>query len=340
MTMFHKKTIQVTLLGLLWVALTVPAAWAADGKKLVIAAPGIPPIYASVILYVAEKEGFFKKYGANVEIRPFDTGTAAARAVLSGDIEVALSPTTLMINQISNANASVVAFYGFPSPDWVLASTDPTKATCKDLVGQPVGVDAVGGARSIALRIMLAGGCPGVKIEDLKQVPLSSNTAPAMVAGNLSLGVLHLDDLAVLAVLGKKTKLVLEMKKTNPTSHYLLVIARQDKLKENRDGYVRMLAGLIEAARFMEDPKNADKVAEAAAPTGHSKEISKAALKEFLEIGFWASNDDGMDSKKLDAMIAVSVKTGGILPGKEVVTYERLVDPTVWKDANALTQQK
>ena len=101
-----------------------------------------------------------------------------------------------------------------------------------------------------------------------------------------------------------------------------------------------MLAGLIEAARFMEDPKNADKVAEAAAPTGHSKEISKAALKEFLEIGFWASNDDGMDRKKLDAMIAVSVKTGGILPGKEVVTYERLVDPTVWKDANALTQQK
>ena len=338
--MFHKKTMQVALLGTLWVALTGPATWAADGKKLVVAAPGIPPIYASVILYVAEKEGFFKKYGANVEIRPFDTGTAAARAVLTGDIEVALSPTTLMINQISNTDANAVAFYGFPSSDWVLASTDPTKTTCKDIVGQPVGVDAVGGARSIALRIMLAGGCPGVKIEDLQQVPLSSNTAPALVAGQLSLGVLHLDDLAVLAVQGKKTNLVLEMKKTNPTSHYLLVIARQDKLKQNRDDYVRMLAGLIEAARFMQDPKNADRVAEAATPTGHSKEINKAALKQFLDISFWATNDDGMDRKTLDAMTAVSVKTGGILPGKKAVNYERLVDSTVWKDANALTQPK
>src|SRR5471030_1940340 len=92
-----------------------PASAVAADTKIVIAAPGIPPIYASVILYVAEKEGFFKKYGANVEIRPFDTGTAAARAVLTGDIEVALSPTTLMINQISNTDANAVAFYGFPS---------------------------------------------------------------------------------------------------------------------------------------------------------------------------------------------------------------------------------
>src|ERR1700688_2263142 len=124
--MFCNKTIQVTLLGLLWVAITVPAAWAADGKKLVIAAPGIPPIYASVILYVAEKEGFFKKYGANVEIRPFDTGTAASRAVITGDIEISLSPSALLINQISNTGAPVVAIYGVTNSDFLLATTDTT----------------------------------------------------------------------------------------------------------------------------------------------------------------------------------------------------------------------
>ena len=311
---------------------------AAQGKKMVIAAPGIPPIYASVILYVAEKEGLFKKHGADVEVRPFETGTAAARAVLTGDIEISLSPTTLVINQISNANANVVAIYGFPSPDWVIASIDPNKTNCKDLVGQPIGVDAVGAARSIALRTMLAGGCPDVKVEDVQQVALSSNTAPAMLAGRLNFGVLHLDDLAVLESQGKKPTLVLEMKKTNPTSHYLLVAARQDKLKENRDAYVRVLAGLIEAARFMQDPKNADRVADDAAPTGHSKDINKLALKQFLDIGFWAANDDGMDQKKLDAMTQVSIRTGGIQPGKEPVKYDRLVDRSVWKDANALVK--
>ncbi|HEY3147073.1 MAG TPA: ABC transporter substrate-binding protein [Dongiaceae bacterium] len=331
------RVLTLAVLAALGSAAIAPGPAAAQ-KKMVIAAPGIPPIYASVILYVAEKEGLFKKHGVDVEVRPFETGTAAARAVLTGDIEISLSPTTLIINQVSNANAPVVAVYGFPNPDWVVATTDPAKTNCKDLVGQPVGVDAIGGARSIALRTMLAGGCPGVKIEDVQQVALSSNTAPAMVAGRLNFGVLHLDDLAVLEAQGKKPTLVLEMKKTNPTSHYLLVTVRQDKLKENRDAYVRAIAALIEAARFMQDPKNADRVADAAAPTGHPKEINRLALKQFLDIGFWADKDDGMDEKRLEAMIQVSVRTGGIQPGKEPVKYDRLVDRTVWKDASALVK--
>lgn len=311
---------------------------AAQNKKMIIAAPGIPPIFAAVQLYVAEREGFFRKYGVDVEVRPFDTGTAAARAVLAGDIDISLSPTSLVINQISNANANVVAIYGYPEPDWILASIDPAKTSCKDVAGQPVGVDAVGAARSIALRIMLAA-CPGTKIEEVQQVALSSNTAPAMLAGRLSFGVLHLDDVAVLESQGKKVYTLLAMKQTNPTSHYLLAVARQDKLKDNRDAYVRALAGLIDAARFMQDPKNADRVADDAAPTGHAKDISRLALKEFLAIGFWAANDDGMDRKKIDAMIAVSVKTGGIMAGKDPVKFERLVDDSVWRDANALVKK-
>ncbi|HYS49515.1 MAG TPA: ABC transporter substrate-binding protein [Xanthobacteraceae bacterium] len=309
----------------------------AQGKKTVVAAPGIPPIFAAVPLYVAEKEGLFKKHGVDVEVRPFDTGTAAARAVLAGDIDISLSPTNLIINQISNADANVVAIYGFPEPDWILASIDPAKRDCKDVAGQPVGVDAVGGARSIALRIMLVV-CPGAKIDDVQQVALSSNTAPAMLAGRLSFGVLHLDDIAVLESQGKRVYTLLAMKETNPTSHYLLAVARQDKLKDNRDAYVRALAGLTEAVRFMQDPKNADRVADDAAPTGHSKEISKLALKQFLDIGFWAANDNGMDRTKLDAMIAISVKTGGVMAGKEPVKYKRLVDETVWRDANAMVK--
>jgi NitT/TauT family transport system substrate-binding protein len=326
----------ITLVACLAVLAAGPAA--AQNKKMIIAAPGIPPIFAAVQLYVAEREGFFKKYGVDVEVRPFDTGTAAARAVLAGDIDISLSPTNLVINQISNANANVVAIYGYPEPDWILASIDPAKTDCKDVAGQPVGVDAVGAARSIALRVMLVA-CPGAKFEEVQQVALSSNTAPAMLAGRLSFGVLHLDDVAVLESQGKKVYTLLAMKQTNPTSHYLLAMARQDKLKDNRDAYVRALAGLIEAARFMQDPTNADRVADDAAPTGHSKDISRLALKQFLAIGFWAANDDGMDRKKIDAMIAVSVKTGGIMAGKDPVKFERLVDPSVWRDANALVKK-
>jgi NitT/TauT family transport system substrate-binding protein len=308
---------------------------AAQGKKVVIGMPGIPPIFTTVQPYVAEKQGLFKKYGANVELRSFDNGTAAARAAIAGDVDMAMSPSPPVINQISNSGANLVAIYGWNNPDWVVASIDPAKTDCKDMVGQGVGVDSVGGARSVALRSMLAA-CPGMKIEDVQQVALGSNASAAMIAGRLTFGVLHLDDLALIEAQGKKLHIMLEMKKTNPTSHYLLLVARQDKLKENRDAYMRTVAAMVAAARYMQDPKNADAVADAAAPVGHPKDVAKAALKQFLAIDFWPAEEDGLDQTKLDATIALMKKIGGIQPGKAVVSYDKLVDRSVWRDAMAL----
>ncbi|MGB7258060.1 MAG: ABC transporter substrate-binding protein [Pseudolabrys sp.] len=336
--MIRKLTGLLAGLGLLCV-LTVSGAEpaAAQGKKLVIALPGIPPIFSVTIAYVAEKEGFFKKHGANVEIRPFDNGTAAARAVVAGDVDMAWSPTPPVINQISNADVPLVALYGMPNPDWVIAAGETGK-TCKDMAGQDVGVDSINGARSVALRSMLAGGCPDVKIDQVKQVALGSQSGAALIAGRLHYAVLHLDDLAEIQHQGKPLNVILAMKNTNPTSHYLMLVARKDNLKANRDAFVRAVAGMIEAAHFMADPKNADAVAQVATNTGHSKEVNKAALKSFLDIGFWAQKDDGLPRSKLEATAKLMKKIGAIKADKEPVTFENLVDASVWKDANAMVK--
>jgi NitT/TauT family transport system substrate-binding protein len=308
----------------------------AQDKKIVLAIPGIPPIYSVTIAFVAEKQGFFKKHGANVEIKPFDNGTAAARAVVAGDVDMAWSPTPPVINQVSNAEVPLVAIYGMPNPDWVIGTTDEGK-TCKDMVGQDVGVDSINGARSVALRSMLTG-CPGVKIEDIKQIALGSTPGPALLAGRLHYAVLHLDDLAEIEHQGKKLNVLLAMKNTNPTSHYLIMVVRKDNLAKYRDALVRTVAGMIEAARFMQDPKNADAVADAASVTGHNKEVNKAALAEFLKIDFWASKDDGMPRNKIEAVAALMKKLGSIKPDKEPVRYEDFVDGSIWKDANVMVK--
>lgn len=323
--------------GALLAALATTAPALAAGKKMVIATPGIPPIYSVTIAFLAEKQGFFKKYGADVTIRPFDNGTAAARAVVAGNVDMAWAPTPPVINQVSNAGVPLVAVYGMQNPDWVIATTEAGK-TCKDLAGQDVGVDSIGGARSIALRSMLAGGCKQVKLNQVKQIALGSSTGPAMIAGRLHYGVLHLDDLAEIEHQGKKVHVLLAMKNTNPTSHYLMLVIRKDNLAKNRDTVVRAVAGLIDAARFMQDPKNADAVADAAAQTGHSKEVNKLALKKFLAINFWAANDDGLPRKKIEAVAKLMKKIGAIKPGKTPVTFDQLVDASVWKDANAMVK--
>jgi len=247
---------------------------------------------------------------------------------------MAWSPTPPVINQVSNADVPLVAVYGMPNPDWVIGTTDASK-TCKDLVGQDVAVDSINGARSVALRSMLTG-CPGVKIEDVKQVALGSSPGPALLAGRLQFAVLHLDDLAEIEHQGKKLNILLAMKNTNPTSHYLIMVVRKDNLEKNRDAIVRTVAGMVEAARFMQDPKNADAVAEAAAVTGHNKEVNKLALAEFLKINFWAAKDDGLAKNKIEAVAALMKKIGSIKPDKQPVSYDKFVDPTVWRDANAM----
>jgi NitT/TauT family transport system substrate-binding protein len=328
----------IILCALAALPLFARGASAAEGHKLVVAIPGVPPIFSSVVAYVAQKEGFFKKYGADVELRGFDSGTAGARAAVAGDVDFAISPTPLIISQVANAGVDLVAIYGFPNPDWALGTTDGAKAKCGDLKGQQVGVDTPGGARSIALKQMLVG-CH-MTLADVQQVPLGSQTAAAMIAGQIKYGVLHLDDVPEIESHGKTVTIVTNLSKTNPDSHYLLGVARRDKLKENRRAYVGLVAGLIEAGRFMSDPKNADAVAQIATVTGRSPAIAKGALKRYLDIGFWAVNDDGMPKNKIEAVTKAMEKIGNIKPGKTPPSYDRLVDASVWRDANALLKKE
>ena len=113
--------------------------------------------------------------------------------------------------------------------------------------------------------------------------------------------MLHLDDLAEIEAQGKKLNILLAMKNTNPTSHYLDAGRAQGQPARIAMPFVRAVAGMIEAARFMQDPKNADAVAEVATNTGHSKDVNKEAFKAFLDIEFWAAKDDGLPRNKLEA---------------------------------------
>ncbi len=102
---------------------------------------------------------------------------------------------------------------------------------------------------------MLAAGCPGVKIDDTKQVALGGGAGPAMIAGRLQYGVLHLDDLAEIETQGKPLHILLRQKETNPTSHYLILVVRKDNLAKNRDAIVRSVAAMIEVRAFHGGPE-------------------------------------------------------------------------------------
>lgn len=320
------------LLTVLWSSSQTAAA-----ERLSFAVPGVPPVFSGLAAFVAKEQGLFKKYGVEVEVRPFDSGAAAAQAVVSGNIDLSLSPTPVIVRMISNGDVDLVGIYGMEHPDWLLGSADPKSSKCEDLRGQGVGVDSVGGARAVALAQLIRP-C-GLKVEDVKLVSLSSNVGAAIIAGQIKFGVLHLDDVPVLEEQMKRPiTVVTTFQQVSPLTHYNLIVCTTDHLKQKRNAYVRALAGWIDATKYMLDPRNADRVAEIATITGRSAKLAKEALPRLYKIEFWPAGRDGLSKSNLEKVVAVEKEIGGIKPGKTPVSYDRLVDRTVWKDANALVK--
>jgi NitT/TauT family transport system substrate-binding protein len=321
------------LCALLLVGESGAEAKAAD--KITIAVPGIPPVFSGLFVFVAQEEGFFKDQGLAAQVRPFDSGAAAAQAVVSGDVDLSLSPTAVIVRMVSNAGVDLVGILGQEHPDWLLASAESEKRKCQDLKDQAVGVDSVGGARAAALAQFLKQ-C-GLKVDQVKLVSLSSNVGAAMIAGQIKFGVLHTDDVPVLEEqMKRKLNVLSSIKEVDPLSHYNLLVATRKNVEAKRDLYVRAVAALLRSAKYMADPKNADRVAKIASVTGRSEKAAKDALRRFLDIEYWPVRGDGLTRENLEKAIKTEQDLGGIKPGKQPVAYDRLVDRGLARDASAL----
>jgi len=339
-----KLTLTAVSAAMAFAAAIPTTALVAD--KFSIGVPGVPPVFISAMVYTAKGGGFYEKYGLDVTVKPFNSGVGAAKAVLSGSVDASISPTAPVARMISNGDVPLVAVMGLEKPDWFLGSMDPSKNKCEDLKGQAVGVDSSHGARWIQLQNM-ARACKLTPDKDIPTVNLSSNVGAAMVAGQLTFGVLHLDDIPVIErESGKKLTIVLEIEKTAPGTHYTSLVTNSKKLAANRDKLVRVVAAHIEAVTFMYNPANFKTVGGYAKPTGRGLTDATNAVKTFTEFGYWPNGHPGLDRKRIEKTVKIQAIVGkktkgksGIKPGKTPMSYERFVDLSIWKDAQALVNK-
>src|SRR5436189_51761 len=109
----------------------------------VLGLPGIPPVFLGVRPYVAQQRGYYKKWGADVELKQFTTGTDALRAVQAGQIDLAWAPTPTTMSLMSRG-APLVGIEGMDVIDWLVGSVDPSVTTCAALKGDTIAVHTGG----------------------------------------------------------------------------------------------------------------------------------------------------------------------------------------------------
>ncbi|MBI3434577.1 MAG: ABC transporter substrate-binding protein [Proteobacteria bacterium] len=326
--------------------MTATAQPAFAQQKLTIALPGVPPVFSTAFVFTAQDAGLYKKYGLDVTLKPMDSGVGAARAVVSGAVDVSLSPTPPVAVMISNAGVPLKVIQGMERPDWLIGSMDASIDSCAKLKGNAVGVDSPRGARWVQLQNM-ARPCNLLPDRDIPTVNLSTNVGAAMVGGQIKLGVLHLDDVPVIErESGKKVHVVARIEEVAPGTHYLSVVTTKKVIAEKRDALVRMLAANIEAIDMMYNRANVSKVAGYAKPTGRTPDDAKHGLNMYLDFNFWPHDTPGLDQKRVEKSIAIQASIGkqtsgkaGINPEKTPVSYAEFTDLSVWNDAMALRKK-
>jgi NitT/TauT family transport system substrate-binding protein len=298
---------------------------------ITLGSPGIPPVISGLLPYVAQKEGFYRKYGVNVVIRSFQTGTDATRAVAAGQLDAAIMPPALLM-ELAAKGVKVVGIQGQEVPDWLVASTDPAVTSCPQLKGQGVSVDAVGGIRYVALSSMLKS-C-GLTVQQIKPLVFPGNNAPqGMIAGQLKVAVLHLNELIdVQQRLGGQVHVVMRMSQTSPGTMYEMYGVLSKTLDAKRTAFVHMVAAQIAALKWMTSPANLDKAAQLGTVTGDSQAVMKQALQEYYRMGFWTTDGSGMPAANVNKMIQVQIAVGN-LQASSAPAYAQIVDQSVYADA-------
>lgn len=139
--------------------LALPAgAQGLEKPKLTIGVGGKPLIYY-LPLTIAERKGYFKQEGLDVEILDFPGGAKALQALLGGSVDIVSGAYEHTISQQAKGNSIEALVLEGQYPGIVLALPKAKAASYKspgDLKGMKIGVTAPGSSTNMFVNILLA----------------------------------------------------------------------------------------------------------------------------------------------------------------------------------------
>jgi NitT/TauT family transport system substrate-binding protein len=306
-------------------------------QSITLGIAGVPPIFLESVAYVAEEEGYFEEFGLDVELRTFATSVDVGRAVTSGEIPAGMVGTSLALSMRASGSPTV-ALMGFEASSYLIGSADPSVTDCESLKGKTIAVDAAGAPKALGLTTMLAS-C-GLTAADVSAVAVGgTQSADAMLAGQVDVAVMHPDELAVVQE-ERDTDVVMRVTDADPLSHFFSLVANEQAVADDKEALEGIVAGLRKAIEFVADEGNADTVADIAAEvTGRTPEVAKSALSGYLEIGYWPTDSEGLTEERIDHVLQQQIDAGNIEESK-APAYEDFVDLSIYEGATERLDQQ
>jgi NitT/TauT family transport system substrate-binding protein len=129
------------------------------------------------------------------------------------------------------------------------------------------------------------------------------------------------------------------MSQAVPDTMYEMYGTTKQDLGKKRAAFVNMIAAQIDAINWMNDPRNADQVAQLATTVGDSKEELLDSMAQYRAMNFWSSTDAALPQTNIENTIKEQVEAGNVKPN-QAPTFDQITDLTVYADAKKLVSSK
>jgi len=323
------RKLTTTFAALAAAALMLPGAAHAQENKLVVGMPTTPPNVVHMPVLVAKDLGYFDKCGAKVETLALDGGVKVFRAMVAGNVDVAMAPGAVTVVGRSKGVPVKGILSNLDKFEASMVVRDNVK-TMADLKGKRIGIQQPGGFADILSKNVLR--AAKINPKDVNFVSIATEDVPALVADQIDTAILHVEQemLAKQKVAGIHA--IARMWELQPKQLYQFMAVTEKTIKEKPKALECFVKANIEATRTLYKEK-AKVMPILVKHTGYPEKVVSDTYDFMVKSCIWNANS-GLAKDRVEFTANLMEKVGNIEKGK-APSFEDAVDTSFAKKALA-----
>lgn len=282
-------------------------------------------------LFIAEEKKFFQKHGIYLEEIIVRGGINTTRAVLSNTIPIGrINPDYVIDAQEKGAKVKIISGAMEKIPYDLMARPEIKSGAA--IKGKTIGVDTLTGGTTLMIKEVLE---KAYKLTDKDYQLLVVGTSPERYAA-LKGGAVAVTFMGppfnVRAAKEGFTKITTFHEYLGPIQ-FVVEFAHEDYIRSNRAEVVKFLKGMIEAQRYLYDPKNKeDAIAIYMKVLKSTREAADADYRFLVEEFKPFPADSSVNKQAIEKTMELRAKAGKY-EGKKAPPYARYVDTSLVEEA-------
>ena len=217
--------------------------------KIAYAAPSVD----NVLIAVADKEGFFERFGLKAELIGMRGGVQVMQGLVGGAADFAQGGGPESVQAIASGVDTVIIAGLIPRIHYLLV-TRPEIATPADLIGKKMAVASLTGTVTIVMRRALGAlGVPPSRTTFLVAGPPQDRVL-AVASGNMDATIVAPESMAAVKKAG--LKILKDLSEIPDPMQLTVLSATRKTIRERRELAKAFLAAIQDSIRFYRDKEN------------------------------------------------------------------------------------